>query len=885
MRFARLPGLALLGILGFMSPILNGCSSDTSTGTQDTIVVTPSTTGTVSVVNGGSKSVTLSFNSSDANATSNLSVTSGLSMLPSGWSGPSVFNCATVKSGSSCVLTLTYAPTADASGTLTIAYSYMNSDGVVQAGSTAILYASTVHDTVSATAAPTGQINAIVGARQAVALTFTTDDGNPATALTVTALTALPTGWTSAAGSFTCATVSTGSGCLLPLTFAPSAAGSGTLTLNYTYVDNAGAVKTGTMSLAYAATTHDNIVGTAAPTGQINAVIGGAPQSVGVTFTTDDHNLATALAVTTDLAALPSGWSATGSSFACASVSTGNGCQLHLGYAPTVAAAGTLTLNYSYRDSAGTSKTGSLNIAYSATVHNNVVGTASPSGQVNAVAGAGAQAVSVNFTTDSGVASVLTVTTELNSLPNGWTSTATGLSCTSVSHSGSACQLPLSYAPGAVGSGTLTLGYSYTNNAGNSVTGTVSIPYASTVHDTVSGAVSPSGTVGVAVGASQAVTVIFTTSDGNTASGLAISSGGSGGLGSLPGGWSAAGSATTFACSSISTGAGCALRLSYAPMASASGTLALNFSYLDNAGAAQAGTVNIPYSALAQHAYVSDSNQGLYICSVDATAGTLANCQTTGGGFNGAWSVAFYSGSTANYAYVVDGPRANIYLCAVNNDGTLSNSCTVQGSNYNGPEHVTVLGSTLYAADQGSPGGGEVTVCAINSADGTLSGCFVTASASGLNYASGVTLASGFGYVETDNNGLFTCAFDSTTGLLTNCAVAATSGSVGDAWNIAISSGVAYAANSTSGLTTCSVDSAGNLSSCSNIGLGGSGLTLATGVDVNGGWVYVSGWNFMGSTSDVYLCPISGLTVSGCGVAVSDGSDSGFTFPTDVIIH
>ena len=83
------------------------------------------------------------------------------------------------------------------------------------------------------------------------------------------------------------------------------------------------------MSLAYAATTHDNIVGTAAPTGQINAVIGGAPQSVGVTFTTDDHNLATALAVTIDLAALPSGWSATRSSFACASVSTGNGCQLH----------------------------------------------------------------------------------------------------------------------------------------------------------------------------------------------------------------------------------------------------------------------------------------------------------------------------------------------------------------------------------------------------------------------------------------------------------------------------------------------------------------------------------------------------------------------------
>jgi hypothetical protein len=884
MTLYRLRGLALLGVLGLTSSLLNGCSSNGSTGTQDTIVVTPSATGTVSVVSGGTKSLTLSFNSSDANAVSKLAVTSGLSMLPSGWSGPSSFTCATVKSGSGCVLTLTYAPTADATGTLTIAYGYTNSDGAVQTGSTAIVYASTVHDTVSATAAPTGQINAIVGATQAVALTFTTDDGNPATALSVTTLTTLPAGWTAAA-SFTCATVSTGSGCLLPLTFAPSAAGSGTLTLNYSYTDNAGAAKTGTVSLPYASTAHDNIVGTAAPSGQINAIIGGAPQSVGVTFTTDDHNLATALALTSDLSALPSGWSATGSSFACASVSIGNGCQLHLSYAPSAAATATLTLNYSYRDSAGTSKTGSLNIAYAATAHNNVVGTASPSGQVNAVVGAGAQAVGVNFTTDSGVASTLTLSTALNSLPSGWTSTATTLTCTTVSHSGNACQLPLSYTPGAVGSGTLTLNYSYTNNAGNPATGTVSIPYASTVHDTVSGAVSPSGTVGVSVGASQPVTVIFTTSDGNAAGSLAIASGGSGGLGSLPGGWSVAGNATSFACSSISTGAGCTLSLAYAPTASASGTFAINFSYLDNAGTAQTGTVSIAYAASSQHAYVSDAQTGLYICSIDAMAGTLANCQTTGGGFSSAWSVAFYSGSSANYAYVVDGQRTNVYLCTVNSDGTLSNSCTVQGSNFTTPEHVTVLGSTLYAAEQAILGGGEVTECTINSTDGTLSGCVLTASGGGLNYSSGVTLGSGFGFVETDNNGLFTCALDSTTGSLTNCAIAANSGPLDNAWNIVISNGVAYAADSTSGFGTCLVDSAGNLSSCSNTSLGGGGMTEATGVAISAGWAYVSSTNLMSINSELYLCPISGLIVSACGDAVTDGSDSGFRYLSDVIIY
>jgi hypothetical protein len=268
------------------------------------------------------------------------------------------------------------------------------------------------------------------------------------------------------------------------------------------------------------------------------------------------------------------------------------------------------------------------------------------------------------------------LTAALNALPAAWTSTATSLTCAGVSSSGSTCQLPLAYAPSAVGSGTLTLNYGYTNNAGAAAAGTVSIPYASAAHDTVSGAVSPSGTLSVAVSATQSVTVTFTTSDGNVASGLAIASSGSGGLGLLPAGWSVTGAATTFTCASISTGAGCALGLTYAPTAAASGSLALNFSYVDNAGTAQNGTVDIAYSAAAQHAYVSDSQNGVYMCSIDGTTGALTGCQTTGGGFSGAWSVAFFSGNTANYAYVVDGQRANVYLCTVNDDGTLSSSCT-----------------------------------------------------------------------------------------------------------------------------------------------------------------------------------------------------------------
>ena len=171
------------------------------------------------------------------------------------------------------------------------------------------------------------------------------------------------------------------------------------------------------------------------------------------------------------------------------------------------------------------------------------------------------------------------------------------------------------------------------------------------------------------------MTVIFTTSDGNTAMVLRLSGGS--GLGSLPGGWSAAGSATTFACSSISTGAGCALRLSYAPMASASVDARAQFRYLDNAGAQ---SWNSQYSVFgAGTTRVRQRFQPWpYICSVDAIMGhwQIAKLRAL---FNGAWSVAFYSGSTANYAQC--GRRAesqHLSVLAVNNDGTLSNSCTVR---------------------------------------------------------------------------------------------------------------------------------------------------------------------------------------------------------------
>ena len=83
-----------------------------------------------------------------------------------------------------------------------------------------------------------------------------------------------------------------------------------------------------------------------------------------------------------------------------------------------------------------------------------------------------------------------------------------------------ACQLLLTYAPAGVDNGTLNLSYSYLNNAGEAKSGTVGIPYQTTTNDNVAGSANPATVGGESTGSSNAVTVTFTTDDGNFASGL-----------------------------------------------------------------------------------------------------------------------------------------------------------------------------------------------------------------------------------------------------------------------------------------------------------------------------------------------------------------------------
>src|SRR5271170_3354612 len=233
------------------------------------------------------------------------------------------------------------------------------------------------NDLVVATASVSGTVSVEIGARQTISVTFTSSDGRAISGFGVSGtLGTLPAGW-SGPGSYACSTVSTGSGCVLNLSYAPAAVESGTLTVNYVFVDNAATPSTdGSIAIPYAATAHNHVVAAASPAGEIDAAVGAGKQSVNVNFTTDDGNAATQLALTTDLGTLPAGWSSTANNFSCAIVSTGSGCQLPLSYAPPAAARGTLTLNYGYTDDSGASKTGSINIPYSADAVGTVVAAA-----------------------------------------------------------------------------------------------------------------------------------------------------------------------------------------------------------------------------------------------------------------------------------------------------------------------------------------------------------------------------------------------------------------------------------------------------------------------------------------------------------------------------
>jgi hypothetical protein len=335
------------------------------------------------------------------------------------------------------------------------------------------------HDAVVATP-QSNLVSVVVGAKQNVSITFTSSDGRTITGLALSSASGvtLPAGW-SGPTTFGCAALSTGSGCVLNLTFAPTLYETPqSLTLDYVYVDNSTEPQVnGSVTLAYQATTNDNVVASPSVVGQVNATVNSGSQTMTATFTTDDGHPASALSVTSDPSMLPAGWVAP-SPASCATVSGETACQLAWVYSPTAPGNGTITIDYSYNDDSGTPKTASFNVPYAATANDNVV--PSTVGPIAAAVGT-SQVVTVVFTTDDGFQAtnlVMDLSTLSTAFP-GWTDAAGSFACSTIS-TGNACTLNLTFAPTFVSSGTLSLPYTYADNAGTTKPGTLSFEYTGT---------------------------------------------------------------------------------------------------------------------------------------------------------------------------------------------------------------------------------------------------------------------------------------------------------------------------------------------------------------------------------------------------------------------
>ncbi len=224
----------------------------------------------------------------------------------------------------------------------------------------------------------------------------------------------------------------------------------------------------------------NTVVGEVSPNGAISVPMGNK-QQVTITFAPQGGGSASAFAITGGLTALPPGWSASASTFACSSVDGGNGCQLVLSFAPTGAERGSFSLTYQYLAGNAAEKSGSVAISYAGTTHDSVVTSVAPASPVATQVGA-VQPLEIAFaSSDGATVSGLQITSSLQSLPAGWS--APGVSafgCPTLSAS-IPCTLKLQYAPQFADSGTFTLSYNFVDDSGAAGTGSLQIAYSAAV--------------------------------------------------------------------------------------------------------------------------------------------------------------------------------------------------------------------------------------------------------------------------------------------------------------------------------------------------------------------------------------------------------------------
>lgn len=597
----------------------------------------------------------------------------------------------------------------------------------------------------------------------------------------------------------------------------------------------------------------NSVVVTRSTAGTVTAVANGGSRTLTLSFNSSDAKPVSNLQVA-GLSTLPAGWSGA-ANFSCATVGSGNGCLLNLTYAPDAVAGGSFRLTYTYTNVAGNSASGSIDIEFAATIANNVVATATPAGQVAGIVNS-SRGVTVAFTTDDGnPASGLLLTSDLAALPAGWSGNGgAAFSCTSVA-TGNTCQLSLVYAPTAIGGGTLALDYSYLDNSGVAKTGTLNIPYTATSNNNVIATPLTATAIEVRAGDGVATVMLaFMTDDGNTANAFTITS-------ALPSGWSGTTGPT---CSGVVGAGSCVVSFTYASTLVASGTFTVTYSYSDNSGVAKTGSFDIIYTAKTAYVYVASLAGNVAYCPVDGVTGSLGPCTSTAAGIGGPPGIAFHGDN----AYVSDN-NSLVYVCGIANDGSLP-SCTSSAiPQFQQPFTLASTATHLYAANAGTT---DITYCGF-ALDGSLMNCGQITS--GLVAPGSIAIANGTAYITDTGSGTVTaCVVDATTGDFSACNIVA----VGFAQpvGIALLGGYVYIVDrGANAVSVCPVNNDGSLGSCSSNAIGNGPSTIA----------FFGNHAYVASSLDntVHICEVNPAT--GSLSACNANAHPSFSLPIQLDIH
>lgn len=637
---------------------------------------------------------------------------------------------------------------------------------------------------VQASAEP---VLAAIGSSRTVELSFDSDDGAALDDLALDAA-ALPPGWSLASRPAGCAQAGDGADCRVRLRYAPQAAASGTLALDYRYRDASGAARHGRYALAYAATRHNTLQTALSPAHGVPATVG-SRNAVLIRFATD-RGSATELDLGDSLQHLPAGFSADARSFGCARVDAGTGCTLALVYAPRAIADGKVRLAYRWRDESGEQRSGSVSFGYTATSHNRVRTTASSGSSFSTAVGA-TRDIDIAFTTSDGApATELAVATALDTLPGEFASATASFRCARAG-AGAPCTLRLTHAPTQAATGTLTLAYAYRDNSGTRRTGRLRLAYEAAGHNNVVASLPPA--LRVKVGATQTATLAFAP-DRDGASDFEVTTD----LNALPPGWSSA--QPSLRCTSLPSS--CALALSYAPAASGASSVTIDYRYTDADGHPGSGSATLAATGYLEWLYVSTPGaQSVQRCRWSET-GTLADCADALLGIDFGIGV-FAHGS---HALAIDYAGHQARRCTVASDGTLS-ACTAVGDDLGGDVIGAALrGDDLYLAN---PIDNTIRHCRLD-ADSAPGSCSVAANL-GVDPL-GLAVREGALYVASYNAGAVLRCPIGADGALGACASLA---SVGGASGIAFWRDTAYVSTiSWNGIYQCHVAADGSFDAC-----------------------------------------------------------------------